>query len=441
MTSGGCLAQDSFCFNLKLVCVFGESELNPTTVAPNPVKTSKLSRNPTACLVQPGVEALGYKNTTRTFASFASFNRLTDSPSWFSNSKSAGISSPSSNVFLAVSAFTSLDSFFASTVDCLGFTAWAVVFCFLAAGAASSTVLPAKRADLRTIGYKGFVIKQFPKLPDGEGKNGTENWSDPVDPVVHWEGSGSNTWTESSGWVQTSTGVVDTDQVTQEQRETNAHRSVVGQIRLLDSGHQNSDTEQGGTEHLDEETSALGASTTKTVSESNRTWGHGRSSTSSSHTGNHLGEHHDETTNWRNSSGKHKSQGDSRVEVTTGNSAGEENSDHDTETETERDHDQLSWVGALAGVELVLIGNLGNHVGNPQEDEGSNELTRSSNQVVLKIVVETKLVGLESRGVAQLLFSVHFQLARVNMSRYNITRGSGSYLYFGDGGPISFERM
>lgn len=232
-------------------------------------------------------------------------------------------------------------------------------------------------------GVAGLVVQDVEDLPDTESNDGTQDWADPVDPVVVGERLGSHTRTKGSGWVKTSTGVVDTDQVSQEQSDTDGHRSDEGSSVLLDSHQQDGQTKQTGTESLDEHTSGSGASSAQSVGKCNRTGSHGRSSTSCSHTSNHLRHHHQGTSDRRNGTSQDQGQGDGRVQVTTRNSEEHEHSDHDTETETERDHDQLLRIGSLGRDVRILVGNLGDHKSGPQKDKGSKELTQDSNEVVL----------------------------------------------------------
>lgn len=239
----------------------------------------------------------------------------------------------------------------------------------------------------------GLVVQELQQVPESGRDEGTEKWTNPVDPVVVREGGSSDTWTERSGWVKTSTSVVDTDQVTNEQGKTNGEWSHVSSSVLLNSHEQDGDTENSSTESLEEDTLGSGSGTTETVSKSNWTWSHGGSGTSSSHTGNHLGEDHEGSSDWWNGTDKDKSSCDSWVQVTTRNSEEDEDTDSDGNTETEGDHNELGWVGTSLLDRGVLVGNLGNDKGRPQEKESTTELTNHGDKVVSQSVGETQLGG------------------------------------------------
>lgn len=184
--------------------------------------------------------------------------------------------------------------------------------------------------------------------------------------MVVRERSSSNTWTKGSGWVQTSTSVVDRNQMSQEKRDTNGKWSNKGSSVLFNSHQQDGDTQESSGKGFNKDTSRLGATTTQTVGKGNWAWGHGRSGTSSSHTSNHLRKHHQGTSDRWNGTGQDKSQSDSWVQVTTGNSEKEENSNHDTETKTKRNHNQLLRVGAKTLWNVrILVSDLSNDKGSP----------------------------------------------------------------------------
>ena len=247
-----------------------------------------------------------------------------------------------------------------------------------------------EQCNLFVVGILGhsFVAQQLEHLPDTEGNERPDHGTDPVDPVVDGERLGGNTGAKSTGRVETGTGVVDTDQVSQEQRDTNDHGGKSVSRRLFHRHEKHSKTQQRGTEGFDHKTTTLGAATTETVGESNGTGSHGRGGTSSSHTSDDLGNHHEQTPDGVDGTSSDQSKGDSRVQVTTRDSGDEENGHHDPETETERDHDQLLRRRPLGFLESgilqdgFLVGNLSNHEGDPQEDEGPDQFPQHRQQVI-----------------------------------------------------------
>lgn len=233
--------------------------------------------------------------------------------------------------------------------------------------------------------------------------------------MVDREVTCSNSSTQTSCWVQTCTGVVDADQVSNEKGDTDTDWGKVVQGGLFDNSHQDGDTQDTGTESLNHQTSTLGAAASQGVSKEHWTRGHGTGSTTGSHTGNKLGTHHAEALDSVDGSGKHQREGDSRVQVTTRDSGGEEDTDHDTETETKRNHDNLGWVGAVRSIDSVVVGSVGNHVGTPKEDKGTDEFTGDDHQQVLEGALEAEALEFAvswsnifcSSGVTETLFCVH----------------------------------
>ncbi|GAV29919.1 hypothetical protein PMKS-003425 [Pichia membranifaciens] len=259
-----------------------------------------------------------------------------------------------------------------------------------------------------------LVVEESPEVPNACGDDGADQRTDPVDPVVDREGAGSNSGTQASGRVQACTGVVDADQVSDEEGDTDTDWGKVVQGGLFDNSHQNGDAQNTGTEGFNHQASTLGAAAAEGISKQDWAWGHGAGGTAGSHAGNELGDHHAETLDWVDCSGKHEGEGDCWVQVTTGDSGGQEDADHDAEAETKGNHDDFGWVCGVRVVEGVVIGCGRNHVCTPEEDKGADELARDDHQQVLEGALERKAEFLVSYssicancGVAEALFWVH----------------------------------
>lgn len=226
--------------------------------------------------------------------------------------------------------------------------------------------------------------------------------------MVGWEWggrNGSNGSTKRTGWVETSTSEVDSDQVADEKRDTDSGWSPVTEA-TLNTGHDNSNTENAGSEGLDEDTSGARSTTAESVGVGNVTWGHGTGGQTGKDSCNELGDDHNDGSDRSEGTNEQKRNSNGWVEVTTGNLGGENDTDHNTESETEGDHDDLGRVGSCGLVGLILVGGLSDHVGGPKENEGSKELTGSGDQVVLSTNRESKLGLVLGRAVSQLLLSV-----------------------------------
>lgn len=99
-------------------------------------------------------------------------------------------------------------------------------------GFSSPLILDLVLFSLWRCGTARLIVQNLPELPDSPGKNSTEDWADPVNPEIRWEGSvrhGGHSCTQGSGRVQTSTGRVDANQVTNEQRDTDGSRGPGGE--------------------------------------------------------------------------------------------------------------------------------------------------------------------------------------------------------------------
>lgn len=140
-----------------------------------------------------------------------------------------------------------------------------------------------------------LVVQEVQELPDTKGNKGSQHWTNPVNPVVVRERTCSDTWTKRSSWVQTGTSVVHTNQVSNEQGDTNSQWGHKCSLVLLNSHEQDSGTQKTGTESFKEETSGSRTATTKAVGKGDWTRSHSGCSTGSSHTCNHLGNHHQNT--------------------------------------------------------------------------------------------------------------------------------------------------
>ena len=282
----------------------------------------------------------------------------------------------------------------------------------------------------KAAGLLGFlagllVVEEGPEVPDTCGDDGADHRADPVDPVVDREGTGGDGGTQASCRVQASAGVVDADQVADEEGDTDTDGSKVVQGGLFDNGHQDGDAQDTGAEGLNHQASTLGAAAAQGVGKQDRARGHGAGGTAGSHAGHELGDHHAETLDRVHGSGEDEREGDGWVQVTAGHSGGQEDTHHDAEAEAEGNHDDFGRVGGVCVVERVVVGGAGNHVCAPEEHKRADELTGDNHQQVFERALERKaelLVSLRSSvwgccGVAEALFWVHCDLLSVCRGR------------------------
>lgn len=238
---------------------------------------------------------------------------------------------------------------------------------------------------------RSLVVEELEQVVETNGEDGSENRSDPVDPVVVGERLSNNAGTKRSGRVNTGSSGPDSDKMSNEERHSDGEGSHEGSSVLLNSEEENGQTELSSAEHLNPETSSSGDAITKGVDERDGAGGKSISDTSSGHTGEELGNGEAESSDGRHSADEGKSEGDTRVELTSGNSEEDEDVDEEREAETERDHDDLGGVGASDG--LVVVGNSGDEVGEQKEHESTNKLTDAGDGEVSEVLAHAERLG------------------------------------------------
>lgn len=228
-------------------------------------------------------------------------------------------------------------------------------------------------------------------MVETDGEQRAQNGADPVDPVVVGEGLADNAGAQRSSGVDSGAGGEDSDQMADEERHSNGEGGHEGGSVLLHGQEQNGQTQLGGAEHLDPESSGSRHAVTQGVDERDGSGGQGVSDTSSGHSSEQLGDGEAESSHGRDSTDKSESQSDTGVELTTGDSEEDEDVDEQREAEAEGDHDDLGGVGARGG--LVVVGHGGNQVRKQQKHEGTDKLTDTGNGQVSHVLTKTKRLG------------------------------------------------
>lgn len=236
-------------------------------------------------------------------------------------------------------------------------------------------------------GVGGLVVKELEGVVETNREDGTEDRTDPVDPVVVGERLSNNAGAQRSSGVDTSAGGEDGNQMANEERHSNGEGSHEGGSVLLDGEEQHGQTQLGSAEHLDPHSSGSGHTVTESVDEGDGAGGQGVGDTSSGHTGEELGDGQAQSSDGRNGTNKGEGESDTRVELTSGDSEEDEDVDEEGEAEAEGDHDDLGGVGAGDG--FVVVGDGGNQVSEQQEHEGTDKLTNAGNEEVSHVLTET----------------------------------------------------